>query len=346
MIKSVCESSLKTLEQFLKKSLYFVAGLPLLHQVGNLWRGRACVLCYHRVLPEEEFEADKSPNSNLIMPTSKFAEQMSYLAENYEVVSMDDLVGHLKGDSKEFVVAVTFDDGYKDNLTHALPILEQYNIPATIYITTRFPEGDTWMWWNEIWDYLDNNTALEVNDVPEGLTISTLRQKIKCFNKLFDWILNLSYKKQKKYVETLTKSVARKQYSNLCLNWEEIKILDQHPLVTIGAHTNSHPNLKKLTEKEAFAEMSHSKNLLEEKLKHSVEHFAYPFGTHNEADVREFELASRCGFRTAVTTRPESLKFPALNAIPRLGVPSYLNLRGFIGKLSGLEIMARNITHL
>ena len=91
------------------------------------------------------------------MPASKFAEQMSYLSEDHEVVSMDELVAHLEGDSKEFVVAVTFDDGYKDNLTHALPILEQYNIPATIYITTRFPEGDTWMWWYEIWDYIKNN---------------------------------------------------------------------------------------------------------------------------------------------------------------------------------------------
>jgi len=319
--------------------------MPLVHHLGRPWRGRACVICYHRILPDDEFEADKSPNYNLIVPTSKFAEQMEFLSENHEVVSMDGLVDYLESepdrDANKFVVAVTFDDGYKDNLTHALPILEQYNIPATIYITTRFPEGDTWMWWNEIWDYLDNNDVLEVNDVPEGLTISTLRQKIKCFNKLFDWILNLSYEKQKKYVETITKSVARKQYSNLCLNWEEIKILDQHPLVTIGAHTNSHPNLKKLTEQEAFAEMSYSKNLLEEKLKHSVEHFAYPFGTHNEADVREFELASRCGFRTAVTTRPESLKSPALNAIPRLGVPSYLNLRGFIGKLSGWEHLGR-----
>ena len=323
--------------------------MPLVHHLGRPWRGRACVICYHRILPDDEFEADKSPNSNLIMPTSKFAEQMEFLSENHEVVSMDGLVDYLESepdrDSNKFVVAVTFDDGYKDNLTHALPILEQYNIPATIYITTRFPEGDTWMWWNEIWDYLDKNDALEVNDLNEGRTIRTPRQKIKCFNKLFDWILNLSYEKQKKYVETITKSVARKQYSNLCLNWEEIKILDQHPLVTIGAHTNSHPNLKKLTEQEAFAEMSYSKNLLEEKLKHSVEHFAYPHGTHNEADVREFELASRCGFRTAVTTRPELLKSPALNAIPRLGVPSYLNLRGFIGKLSGWETLVKKLKH-
>ena len=158
---------------------------------------------------------------------------------------------------------------------------------------------------------------------------------------MFDWILNLSYEKQKKYVETITKSVARKQYSNLCLNWEEIKILDQHPLVTIGAHTNSHPNLKKLTEQEAFDEMSYSKNLLEEKLKHSIEHFAYPFGTPNEADVREFELASRCGFQTAVTTRPESIQSPTLNAIPRLGVPSYLNTHGLRAKLSGWENWVR-----
>ena len=93
------------------------------------------------------------------MPTSKFAEQMEFLSENHEVVSMDGLVDYLESepdrDANKFVVAVTFDDGYKDNLTHALPILEQYNIPATIYITTRFPEGDTWMWWYEIWDYLE-----------------------------------------------------------------------------------------------------------------------------------------------------------------------------------------------
>ncbi len=310
--------------------------MPLVHHLGRPWRGLACVICYHRILPDDEFEADKSPNNNLIMPTSKFAEQMEFLSENHEVVSMDGLVDYLESepdrDSNKFVVAVTFDDGYKDNLTHALPILEQYNIPATVYITTRFPEGDTWMWWNEIWDYLDNNDFLEVNDLNEGRTIRTPRQKIKCFNKLFDWIL---------YVETITKSVARKQYSNLCLNWEEIKILDQHPLVTIGAHTNSHPNLKKLTEQEAFAEMSYSKNLLEEKLKHSVEHFAYPFGTPNEADVREFELASRCGFRTAVTTRPETIRSPPLHAIPRLVVPSFLSLHGFKGKLSGWEHLGR-----
>ena len=152
------------MKQFFKRAFYSFTGLPLVHYLGRPWRGRACVLCYHRVMPDDEIETVKNPNSNLIVPTSRFAEQMSFLAENHEVVSMDELVSYLEsepyGDLKKFVVAVTFDDGYKDNLIHALPFLEQYNIPATIYITTRFPEGDTWMWWYEIWEIVNRVNSL------------------------------------------------------------------------------------------------------------------------------------------------------------------------------------------
>ena len=173
------------MKQFFKRAFYSFAGLPLVHHLGRPWRGRACVLCYHRVLPDDEIETVKNPNSNLIVPTSRFSEQMAFLSENYEVVSMDELVSYLESEPygvlKKFVVAVTFDDGYKDNLTHALPVLEKYNIPATIYITTRFPEGDTWMWWYEIWDYLKNVNSIELNGIQknEYWETRTLRQKIR-----------------------------------------------------------------------------------------------------------------------------------------------------------------------
>ena len=76
-------------------------------------------------MPEDKVEKDNSSNSSLIVPTLRFTEQMEFLAKNHQVVSIDGLVEHLEGDSNRFVVAVTFDDGYKDNLVHALPILEK-----------------------------------------------------------------------------------------------------------------------------------------------------------------------------------------------------------------------------
>ena len=106
---------------------------------------------------------------------------MEFLSYNYEILSIDGLAEHLEVDSNKFVVAVTFDDGYKDNLIHALPILERFRIPATIYITTRFAEGDTWMWWYEIWDHIKSVEYLELNYSEKhfNFEVRTLRQKIK-----------------------------------------------------------------------------------------------------------------------------------------------------------------------
>ena len=294
-------------------------------------------------MPDENLERDNNPNSSLIMSSSSFEKQMEFLTNNYEVVPIDDLIGHLKGDSKKFVVTVTFDDGYKDNLVHALPIIENYKIPIIIYITTRFPEGDTWMWWYEIWDYLKKVEKLEVNNLTghEEWEVNTMKNKIQCFNKLKNLIMKLDGKGQEEMVENLTKTSNRKQYPHLCLNWDEIKRLDQHPLVSIGSHSHSHYNLKLLTNEDAYREMSISKALLEKYLGHPIEHFAYPFGTADEADTREFKLAYRCGFSDAVTTRPEKIESPSLHNIPRLGVPNYMTIQGFKGKLSGWEQLIR-----
>ena len=54
------------------------------------------------------------------------------------------------------MITITFDDGYKDNLDYALPILEKFKVPATVYVTTRFLEGDTWMWWYELKEEIKN----------------------------------------------------------------------------------------------------------------------------------------------------------------------------------------------
>ena len=90
------------------------------------------------------------------MTTSRFTEMLEFLSNNYLMVSLADLVDHLQNGSSEMVACLTFDDGYLDNKDNALPILEQFNCPATVYITTRFPEGSTSMWWYELWEFLQS----------------------------------------------------------------------------------------------------------------------------------------------------------------------------------------------
>ena len=120
-------------------------GSPFLRHFGMPWQGRASILCYHRICKDTS-QKELHPNGNLISE-SAFTNQMKILHSEYDVISMDEMLAHLSSNSKDFKVAVTFDDGYKDNLFVALPVLEKYKIPATIYIVTRFPEGDNWMWW-------------------------------------------------------------------------------------------------------------------------------------------------------------------------------------------------------
>ena len=67
-----------------------------------------------------------------------FEMQMKFLGENFDVIPINELEGHLRSKSDEFKVIITFDDGYIDNKLNAIPILEKYNIPATIYFVTRF----------------------------------------------------------------------------------------------------------------------------------------------------------------------------------------------------------------
>ena len=331
------------MRRFLKKTFYSIAGIRLVSRIGLSWRGRACIFCYHRILPDDKVQDDKGPDSSLVMPVSKFEEQMKFLSQTYRVLSMDDFLKHIKSDSNEFVIVITFDDGYKDNLEYAIPVLEKYNIPSTIYIITRLPQGDTWMWWYEIWEHLNTVKNLSFNHKNTSFkwNLSTQRKKLLCFNDLSKMMLNMPTEDCKLLLKKITRKLDLKKYTDICLDWGEIEFLDRHPLITIGAHSHTHPNLNKLSKEDALMEMLSSKILLEEKLKHSVDHFAYPYGTSNEATLREFEMIIECGFNSAVTTRLEKLERPNLSSIPRIGVPPFLSLRGFKGKISGLERIVR-----
>ena len=104
------------------------------------------ILTYHRIV-ENKNQTNSEINS-ISVTTETFEKQIKLLKKKFNIVSIDEI---LKIDNKfRKNLAITFDDGYKDNLTNAVPILEKYDVPATIYVTTRFLENKWDMWWYEI----------------------------------------------------------------------------------------------------------------------------------------------------------------------------------------------------
>ena len=254
------------------------------------------------------------------------------------MVSIAKLVEHLKSNSKEFVVCLTFDDGYKDNLTYALPILESYEIPATIYVTTRFAEGETWMWWFELWDTVQNTDRIVFQFDGEmfSLDCDDIVNQTQCFHILLQKMMMLPLIKQKQFLAIITGSEARKTYSKYCSDWNEVHKLDKHPLITIGAHTHSHPILALEEDKKVENEILYSKKLLEKQLGHRMDHFAYPFGTYREAGPREYKMAKIAGLETAVTTNCHKARPDQLLCLPRLGMKSTFNQNALESRISGL----------
>jgi peptidoglycan/xylan/chitin deacetylase (PgdA/CDA1 family) len=123
------------------------------------------------------------------------------------------------------------------------------------------------------------------------------------------------------------------------MGWEELAELAADPLVTIGAHTVTHPMLAKLPDKAVRSEMDLSRSVIEAGLAKRPEHLSFPVGDRTSAGPREFKMAAELGFKTAVTTRPGVL-FPQhaerLTALPRISLNGeYQRLRYVRVLLSG-----------
>ena len=309
--------------------------------LGKSWKGNGAILTYHRILPDEKISEDL--DVGLAVLTSNFEKQIKLLKTNYNIVPIDELINNLKSKRKEkFLLSITFDDGYKDNLNFALPILEHYKIPATIYMITRFLDTDVWMWWYELKETINQKDQLRFNYNEQNFyyELKNYNQKIKAFKNLRKLFLNLKINEQLRLLEIITGNKKRKNYSKICLDAEELKTLDKNSLITIGAHTHNHTNLKILNKDEAIDDICKCTKILENLLKHKVKHFAYPYGGVDQADTREYDIIKNLNFNSAVTDRVYPIKDHNLFSLPRIGVGRNANEKEINNHLTGFYNLA------
>jgi len=322
------------IKNLLKKIYILKITSVFLNFFGKPWKGNGVILVYHRILPDDKMNEDLK--LGLAVSCSQFDKQIKLLKARYSLLSIDNFIQNINRKNK-FIVTITFDDGYKDNLKYALPILEKYNVPATIYISTRFLEKKVEMWWYELKRLVEENTSLkfQYKDKNFSFILEKKEQKEKGFKEIRKVLMNLKKNEQTDILEKMTLNKERDNYSKICLTFDEVKILDKNSLITIGSHSHNHLNLKILKEKDLIFEVKQSIEILEKIVNHKIKHFAYPYGGSNEVSEREYNLLKSFNLVSAVTSISHPIKKINLFALPRIYVGTNTCEKSLINHISG-----------
>ncbi len=301
---------------------------------GRLWpvvpRGRAVLLRYHRIggTPDEPVPLGVS--------LEEFDAQLRFLRHRCHVLSPGELVDAvIAGESfPPNAVAITFDDGYEDNATAALPLLRRHGLTAAFFLTAGWVGTDRAMWWDLLHETVlhatrqgaDGIERLRELDVSRRLPgdAADLRRlgSADLERALVDSLRRGSG--EPRAIEQRIGELARQVglpdgTGGGCgpMAWDQAHELHQAGMA-IGSHTMSHARLAKLPQDRVRAELAESKAVIEEHLGDAVDLLAYPAGSHS-AEVAA--AASEAGYRAAFTTEAGSVTAGADPlALPRVGV--------------------------
>jgi peptidoglycan/xylan/chitin deacetylase (PgdA/CDA1 family) len=284
-------------------------------------RGRATQLlicCYHGVKPVTE------PAQHwLLLREDVFAAQMAYVAAHYECVPLDEALARLaSGTLRRPTAAVTFDDGYANNATVALPILARLGIPATIYLTTGLLGTDALLWTVALEHAFVTATAQAVDlgasgvppaqrsapdDGPVLLTGDAERRALarRVAGRLKDLPAGTRRAVTARLEERLGAPPHGEPGPFRLMSWDDVRAVAVRGLVTFAAHTAHHEIVSRLDDGELDAEIRGSLEAVTAALpdaRHRSATFAYPNGRPEDFDARATRLLSALGLAGAVST--------------------------------------------
>jgi peptidoglycan/xylan/chitin deacetylase (PgdA/CDA1 family) len=289
--------------------------------LGN--RSQALILAYHRIA---NLELD--PQLLCVSP-GHFREHLEVIRRLYEPASLaevDTVLAESRASARRLIL--TFDDGYTDNLTAATPLLEAWDVPATVFVVTGHVGDDRFFYW-DILAYLfltghrlPDHLALEVAGKHHGwqiepsiahewpavnawtvLSTTDPLQRCTAYKEVTALMKNQSPGIRTRLLEYLIEwagmSVADMHPHYDRLSEDGLSSLARHPLIELGSHTVSHPTMALLSREEQEREIVDSKHALEEIVGRPVSSFSYPYGSRRDFNNVTVELARLAGFEVS-----------------------------------------------
>jgi peptidoglycan/xylan/chitin deacetylase (PgdA/CDA1 family) len=275
-------------------------------------------------------------------PTALFERCIQWLqSAGWDIVPLEEALRRLNSDepTQPFAV-ITFDDGYRDNITRALPILRRAQAPFTMYVPTDAITRELYAWWLGLREIFRKYDKVEIAAIGSSFWCPDLASKRKALSKVTLWVLsNLGRIDEFRPIFSDYDISLQSLCDRYFINESELQFLANDPLATIGAHTVTHRSLAALNTAEVWRELTDNRAYLQTCLDRDVIHLAYPFGNPDTCGPREAELALRAGFTTAVTTSNQPIlirRRENLGLLPRVSIHSHWTLAHVDAEISGL----------
>ena len=264
------------------------------------------VLIYHRV-----FDLEADPQSLAVSP-HRFDAQIQYLKTHFSIIPLTEMVARLtKRESINSSIAITFDDGYADNLYYAKPILEKYHVPATFFITASLIGSSREFWWDELerifllpqpplkplvlnindhehrWNSAEKSLPLDVyHQIHRLLKGLTFQEREAIMTQLFAWA-------------GLDREHGRDTHR--IVNLLELIELATSDWLEMGSHTLTHPVLSAQSQEVQWQEINESKLILEQITGRQISSFSYPYGQRTDFTPETIQMVKESGYTCGIS---------------------------------------------
>lgn len=315
----------------------------------RLHRRRLLVLCYHGVVAGDH-AGDRHEYRNTVAAFD-FERQMRHLARHFSPVSAARVLDWIDGGRElpDRAVLVTFDDGYRNNLTQALPVLQRCGVPAIVFVTTGHIGSCELLWPTEVELRVERGGASAI-PMPDGTSVplpADREARIRVSDDARRRCKSLadaerqSYLDQLRVATTLDREVVDAELVDF-LDWDQVRQLHAEG-VAIGAHTVSHPILTKIEPEQLASELTASKRIIEAELGVECPWLAYPNGGAEDFSPGVLDAVEKAGYRVAFSLMDglNAAVPPNRFAIDRISVPGHVGPVVFGTRTSGLHSRLR-----
>jgi peptidoglycan/xylan/chitin deacetylase (PgdA/CDA1 family) len=267
-------------------------------------RDSLLVLNHHRI---DDPETDPWDSGLISATPNQLYEQVAYLKKNHELVGLDEALSFVDGTPQKGAsrcrILITFDDGYLDNYVNAFPILQSLGVPAVFFLCSGFVGTDDVPWWDKVAYMLKRTGKKKINlhypaEVDLDLEETGLDEAVRLATRLYRSSEN---REPERFIDEFMQATAVADVpgsTRRFLDWNEARGMVASGMA-MGAHTQTHRMLSKLSADEQREELVESRRIIEEQLGVEALALAYPYGTAAAFTETTQQIAEQAGYRAA-----------------------------------------------